>query len=295
MHHQEMTIKGTGSTKFQHTLHAAEDSLWSSFQESRLYAQRGDIGDAREDALAYFLRQRLPQRFAVASGEVVDTIGTQSGQTDILIYDQSATAPLTQGRNVILPAEALLATVEIKSILSKDEIEKSVKGINMLHAMRPWDAPFGLVNGTKGSVTDSELPRILTTIFAYESNLGEHDWAVKELARVRAACTDVSMPVTCLDRVAVLNRGLINPAYGKALIPGEKGVLGHWFFNLVNFLSREAGRRRQFPWNDYHGPTGRAWISVADYRFDAPEARRATTSERNKARKIRNTASPETD
>lgn len=295
MHHQGMAIKGTGSTKFQHTLQTAEDSLWTSFQESRLYAQRGDIGDVREDALAYFLRQRLPQRFAIASGEVVDTQGTQSGQTDILIYDQSETAPLTRGRNVILPAEALLATVEIKSVLSKDEIAKSINGVNTLHTLRPWDAPFGLVNGTKGLVTDSALPRIFTSVFAYNSNLVEDNWAAKELARVRDACGDASMPVPCLDRVAVLNRGLINPASGKALIPGEKGVLGHWFFNLVNFLSREAGRRRPFPWNDYHDPTGREWIPVATYQFDAPPARRATTSERNKARKVRNAALSDAD
>lgn len=285
MHDRQMAIKGTGSDKFQHTLRTAEDSLWVSFQDSRLYAQRGDIGDPREDALAHFLGQRLPSRYAVASGEVVDTNGTQSGQTDILIYDRSVTAPLTQGRNVILPAEALLAAVEVKSLLTLDEIKKSITGIKSLHTMRPWDAPYGVVNGTNGNVTDPDLPRILTSIFAYGSNLGKSDWEKKELKRVRDTCTQVGMPVPCLDRVVVLDRGLINPAYGKALIPGEKGVLGHWFFNLVNFLAREAGRRRSFPWNDYHGPAGRAWITVDTHKFDAPAARRATASERGQARK----------
>lgn len=277
----------TGFEKFQHTLRVSEDSLWASFEESRLYAQRGDIGDFREDALAHFLRQRLPGRYAITSGEIVDTKGTQSGQTDVIIYDAMMTAPLTRGRNVILPAEALLAVVEVKSTLSLDELRKSVSGIKKIHSLRPWDAPYGVINGIKGKVTNPELPRVLTSIFAYESNLGAGDWQTKELKRIREVCKEVQLPVPCLDRVVVLNRGLINPAFGRALLPGQKGALGHWFFHLVNFLSRETGRRRAFPWNDYHGPAGRAWIEIDSMLFNAPAARRATASERQKARKNR--------
>jgi hypothetical protein len=32
----------------------------------------------------------------------------------------------------------------------------------------------------------------------------------------------------------VVDRGLINPARGKALLASEKGIAGDWFFNLVN-------------------------------------------------------------
>lgn len=277
----------TGPEKFQHTLRVSEDSLWASFEDSRIYAQRGDIGDAREDGLAHFLQQRLPGRYAIASGEIVDTKGTQTGQTDIIIYDASMTAPLTRGRHVILPAEALLAVVEVKSTLTLDELKKSVTGIKKVHALRPWDAPYGVINGIKGSVTEAQLPRVLTSIFAYESNLGESNWQVKELKRIRDTCKEMQLPVPCLDRVVVLNRGLINPAYGRVLLPGQKGALGHWFFHLVNFLTRETGRRRPFPWNDYHGHAGRAWIEVDSMLFDAPAARRATASERQKARKRR--------
>lgn len=281
----------TGSAQFRHTLTAAENSLWNSFEESQVYMQRGDIGDQREDALAHFLTQRLPSRYAVARGEVVDTQGTQSGQTDILIYDQSLTAPLTQGRNVLLPAEALLATVEVKTLLSAAELAKSFAGIKALHALRPWDAPYAVTNGSKGSVTDPKLPRILTSIFAYKSNLSATDWQAKEMKRVRDACAEAALPVPCVDRVVVLDRGLLNPAPGVALVPGEKGVLGDWFFNLVNFLSREASRRKSFPWNDYQGPGSRAWITVGSPQYDAPSARRATASERLKARKKRNRGS----
>ena len=274
-------------TPFQLALISAQNSLWSSFEESLGYMQRGDIGDHREDALAHFLEQRLPARYAVARGEVVDTRGTRSGQTDILIYDQSLTTPLITGRNVVLPAEALLATIEVKTTLSGDEISKSVNGIKALHDLRPWDAPYAVVNGPQGLVTDPDLPRILTSIFAYRSNLATDDWHAKEMRRVRAACRTAGLPLPCLDRVVVLNRGILNPAKGVALVPGEKEVLGYWFFNLMNFLAREAGRRKAFPWNDYQWTRSHSWITVGPPSYNAPPARRATTSERSKARKAR--------
>ena len=78
-----------GQSKFARVLARAraEENLWTSFNEASEFAQRGDVGDVREDAVAEFLRRRLPSRFAVASGEVVDTGGTQSSQTDIVVYD----------------------------------------------------------------------------------------------------------------------------------------------------------------------------------------------------------------
>lgn len=289
LHHVIMATDDTGSVKFSRVLLRAEENLWTSFEQAREFAQRGDVGDVREDAVARFLRQRLPSRFGVASGEVVDTAGTQSSQTDILIYDTSLTAPLfhVSHDTVLLPAEALLAAIEIKSTLTKSEVVKCVKGVRTLHALRPWDAPFAVVAGPQGARTADDLPRILTSIFAYKSDLRSDGWAEAELKRVRTACSDALLPVPCLDRVIVLDRGLLNPSYGRALLTEEKGTLGNWFFNLINFLSREAPRRRPFPWKDYHNTVGQHWVTAAAPVFDAPSAVRATSSKRLKARKKR--------
>ena len=173
VHDVVMAAGHTGGAKFSRLLVRAEENLWTSFEEAREFVQRGDVGDVREDAVARFLRQRLPSRFGVASGEVVDTAGTQSGQTDILIYDGSLTAPLIRGAegNVLLAAEALLASIEIKSTVTKAEIEKAVRGVGSLHALRPWDAPFGVITGPRGGRPREDLPRILTSIFGYKSDL----------------------------------------------------------------------------------------------------------------------------
>ena len=150
-----MTNSDSGSAKFQKVLELASDDLWSAFQRARVYENTGDIGDVREDAMSIFLRERLPTRFAVANGEVVDTRGYQSGQTDILIYDRGSAAPLLTGvqDTVLLPAEALLATVEVKTTLNAAEIKRSVKGVKKLHELRPWDAPFAVIAGATALVT----------------------------------------------------------------------------------------------------------------------------------------------
>lgn len=285
-----MPISDSGSAKFQRLLELANDDLGSALQRARAYQNTGDIGDVREDALSAFLRDRLPTRFAVASGEVVDTRGHQSGQTDILIYDCGSTAPLLADGtgHVLLPAEALLATVEVKTHLDAREVRKAVKGIRKLHDLRPWDAPYAVIAGRNGERNDEALPRIFTTVFAYGSDLALTDWPSREIRRVGGVCSEEGLPVPCIDSLVVLDRGLLALAHGSALIPAANQVLGHWFFNLVNFLSREADRRQPFPWNDYDMPTGNAWVTASAPVFDAPPARRATTAERQRARRKRN-------
>jgi hypothetical protein len=192
--------------------------------------------------LIKFLQDHLPGRYCVTSGEIADSAGNRSGQVDVLIYDGSTTRPLLDdGKNVILPAEAVLATIEVKSSLTVAEISKTVKGTGNIRRLKPWDSAWGIPR--KVNERMDSLPRIFTTLFAYGTNLGDKSWDEKEMTRVRDISQENKLPVEYIDRVVVLTRGIFLPSSGKAMMPREaEGVLGVWFFNLVNFLDREAGK-----------------------------------------------------
>lgn len=257
---------------FEKLLGLAEEDFWSDFQRASRFLQHGDIGTAREKTLGKFLKDQLPDRYRVESGEAIDCFGNQTGQIDLMIYDGLSTRPLmgSEGINVLLPAEALLATIEVKTKLTANEITNSMKGVGALHALEPWCEPWGRAR-QRGSAADDHLPRLLTTLFAYESDLGKNGWAEKEMVRVRKQAELDGVPVEYLDRVVVLNRGLLLPAKGDAAQTTESsGILSHWFFTLINFLAREVERRKAFPWADYEMRNEITFRHVAPDQYDAP-------------------------
>lgn len=268
---------------------ASEQELWAAFKQADQFRQMGDRGDVREHRLTRFLEDQLPGRFSVVSGEVIDAAGNQSGQTDILIFDGANTRPLvTSGDVAMLPAEAALATVEVKTKLTKAQMAKAIEGMVKLRAARPWDAPWAVAR-RDGSGADDKVPRLFTTVFAYDSDLSDDTWSVSEMNRVRSCAVEAGLPIEYIDRLVVLRRGMILPAAGGAYQPNsERGVLGLWFFQLMSFLSREVARREAFPWDRYKLHERGSWTKLADPVYDAPVAERATASKRLRARQSRN-------
>ena len=278
----------SGDKRTRDLMEQSENELWAAFRRANQFGHMGDRGDVREERLTRFLREQLPGRYSVVSGEVIDAAGSQSGQTDILVYDNSNTRPLvTSGDVAILPAEAVLASIEVKTTLNSNENQKIVRGMKKMRSLRPWDAPWTVAR-LGGKAADDRMPRLFSTVFAYATDLTEQNWATKELSRFRNSAQAEGLPVQYIDRLVVLDRGILLPANGSCYQPAtEQGVLGLWFFHLVTFLAREVARRDPFPWERYKWHDKASWQNVAEPIYDAPEAERATSAERLKAKKRR--------
>lgn len=279
-----------GHQRTHQILASAEEELAAAFRKAEASFQHmGDRGDARESAVRSFLTDQLPARFVVSAGEVLDAAGNVSGQTDVVIYDGLNTRPLfTTNGIALLPAEALLATVEVKSKLDKSETDKAVGGMVKLRRLRPWDAPWSSAR-RKGRAADDMLPRLFTTVLGFTTDLVESTWPTNEMSRLRASCAASRLPTAHIDRLVVLDRGVLLPSAGTAYIPDSGGgILGLWFFQLVSFLSREVARREPFPWDRYKFSERDSWQYVAEKLDDAPTVERATTTQRVRARRNRN-------
>jgi hypothetical protein len=260
----------TGRRLIGDLLKNAETRLWADFQAAGNYTNPGNIGTGRERSLIGFLAPRLPSRFAAATGEIVDLGGDRSGQIDVVIYDQAMNAPLLADEKglVLLPAEAVLAVIEVKSTLNMAEAKKVYRGLDRVHSLQPYGSSWGRA---KNHDADG-LPRVFGTCFAYDTTINTDDWVKSEMSRIREAARSMSVPCQYLDWLAVLSRGVLRPAAGRgALEPANRGVLGMWYFGLLNFLVREADRRKPVPWNLYEEATGRTWAEVAAPQNDAPE------------------------
>jgi hypothetical protein len=122
---------------------AALQRFGAALLETSAVSHSGIKGTKREDAFRDFIAERLPKRYGVASGEVVDQFNTAGPQLDVLIYDQTRNFSFSDGQIHVLPAEALLASIEIKSKLDSNEIRRSCEAARRLRALRPFKSVLG--------------------------------------------------------------------------------------------------------------------------------------------------------
>lgn len=103
-------------------------------------------------------------------------------------------------------------------------------------------------------------------IFGYSSNLGNNaEWPSKEYLRLEAAAKSAGVLRDCVDRIVVLDRGMINPQ--KKAAKWESGnadsVFLETYLHIVNFLGREALRRRPVDWQLYGARGVKGWKTLA--------------------------------
>jgi Domain of unknown function (DUF6602) len=85
-------------------------------------------GEAREAAVREQLRPHIPERYGVSSGIIVNLAGQQSRQQDVIVSDAVENPPfIAQGGIEVHPIEAVVATLEIKSIATPAEMVDGVE------------------------------------------------------------------------------------------------------------------------------------------------------------------------
>jgi hypothetical protein len=219
-------------------------------------------GEEREAPVQDFLQKNLPDGFGVVSGEVVDPWGNHSPQLDVMVFDRIRNIPMHAGGAAILPAEALLASFEIKSLLTKAEVEDSLKAATKLRSLRPFKRP--LIADDRGHTSRSDQCRYFHVLFAYNSNLAATDWLASEYTRLMETARQSKLDPSSIDRIYVAKRGLIHPVRNRGVSEGGDDGLGlmNLFSHLLNFVVRENGNRASAPYDQYFGRLATGWKSL---------------------------------
>lgn len=242
----------------------AETDLWTAWERATNFQQSVIRGDEREEAVRKFLRSRLPKDFEVVKGEVIDYRNTRSTQLDVIIYDSARNCPiLAENGHTLLPSEAILAIIEVKSILNQKELKNCFAAAAQIRKLRPFKETFVGPRQDGAPASDNNY-RCFYSIFAYESNLGEADWLSKEWGRVQLAASEERCDVSVMDRILVLNRGMINTTSKSGKVCGDNSaaMLHEWFLNLTNFLTRENERRPAVDWQVYSTRSSKGWMQL---------------------------------
>jgi len=107
-------------------------------------------GRFREIFVSNVLERFLTSQFGIGSGVVVNQRGEQSGETDIIIYDNRILPPfIREERLGVFPLEAVIATIEVKSWLEKADLEKAQNSASEIRNMLRTGSIYVLQGGPK--------------------------------------------------------------------------------------------------------------------------------------------------
>lgn len=260
------------SRQLSERMKKAGEQLTLDFKEATAFEQAGARGTYREESVRKFLSDRLPGGYKVTTGFVFDAHDALSKQLDVIIYRIRDTPFLLTGKSVLVPCESLLAAIEIKSELTVDEIKDGLEIAKSIRALKPFDRSFADAR-QRGSPADDNNPRCLFSIFAFRTNLAEgEDWLIREGERFARLADLCSVPPQYVDRLIVMDRGIINCAEGRGhdSARGGQSAIQIFFVHLINHLLREDRRRREIDIDIYSGRD--QWMVLPNWRTPAAES-----------------------
>jgi hypothetical protein len=196
-------------------------------------AHPGLRGRAREIFARDLLTPFLSPNVGACTGIVVDSGGGSSRQIDIIIYDKTLIPSLMfTGEEGIVPIESVLATVEVKSALTRDEIKKSIQNA---HSVKYLDAHFAEV---MAEIPQKSSP--VCCVFSFSSDTKPD----KELIRLEEVVSEVNQEVdkkihVPLSGVCVANTSFtqcVKIEYGDRPVPSFETTTENAAMKFMVFL-----------------------------------------------------------
>lgn len=168
-------------------------------------SQATDKGTLVENVFRTFLREYLPRCFQVGDGEIIDSKGHESKQTDIVIVDENHPFTFTQGNPGLFFIEGVCAAGEVKTNLTSVELEKALKNACQFKELE-INAPEGTT--IYGPDRFYARPPWFLVTFESQLTLSSIEAKLKEFERENSVKFDrMADAVFVLDQGRVINFG----------------------------------------------------------------------------------------
>lgn len=217
---------------YSHTLRALQKELQARYDVAATIRHRGEKGRKREHGLAMFLREYLPERYGVASGEVIPHLGDiPSPQCDIIVYDR-ATCPVIGRFDAVqqVPVEGVYAVIEVKSQLNQEALDDALGKFQAIRALPRCPASRKPKRGS------NRTPALV--LFGYELKT-----SVDACGNFLRKAVDEDLSVVALDAICSLwieTGGGVTRSVILNTVDAEAGVydtLALWFASFLDGLS----------------------------------------------------------
>jgi len=202
-------------------------------------------GRAREIFISDLLKPFLSRNFEICTGHIIDSRNGHSRQIDIIVFDSRIIPPimLAEGEGII-PYEAVLATIEVKTTLNAEELDKSIENARSIRILNP--------NFQEILRTDKVKHTPVCYVFAFVSDLTEKDELKRLEERVEKSNKDkeIEVPITAL---CIANKCFLYCEDPKSSPPRFRTIalddnhlnVLEFLLNLVNTCNNMAAERER--------------------------------------------------
>jgi hypothetical protein len=201
----------------------------------------GTHGAVNEDHWIDIFRAYLPNRYEVASGFVIDSLGARSDQIDIVIFDRHFTPTLLdQQKHRYIPAEAVYGVFESKPHFDKSYLEYAGAKAASVRKLHRTSVAISHAGGTfKPKDPFSILAGIVSPKSSWTDGLG---------GAFQKNLPNQTLEV--LDCGCALEDGAFDNFDGKLNIAPPEGALIYFLFRLLSKL-QSLGSVTAIDWAAY--------------------------------------------
>jgi hypothetical protein len=199
-------------------VNSIEDRLKSDFKVSKSFGHSMNQGSIREHFIREFLNEHFSEKFAFGVGEIINAYskcGEIRNQFDIVMYEKNYPKLRIGGITAFL-AESVIATLEIKSSLTKKRLEQAIESSRKVKDLQ--------MNFIEISQCGHTPPKILNYLLAYEcrSSMSTLFKWIREIYQTKGIADIIDpldsskgsnaftkIPSRLLDGIFILNKGFI--------------------------------------------------------------------------------------
>jgi hypothetical protein len=139
---------------FRDLVKQSEQQMAERLAEARTkFEHSGDRGSAgAEVPFRSFLAEFLPRDQSLGQGEIVDTAGNRSGQTDVVVAAADHPFLFTADSPGLFLIEGVSAAGEIKTVLTSSELGKALENAARFKQLRPAHVQGSMIHANQSDI-----------------------------------------------------------------------------------------------------------------------------------------------
>lgn len=172
-------------------------------------------GNPREAFVREFLQMHLSNRVAICTGEILSSEsrpGEARNQIDIILYKPDYPRLHIGGDIYGVLSESVIATVEVKSVLTEEELQRAIKTANAIKQLKRSIKTTFLAGYQPPSILSYVVaydgPASIKTVSGWLPNI-HAKLAVKLPSMAPSLDVRVSVPSPSIDGIFVLGKGFL--------------------------------------------------------------------------------------
>lgn len=92
-------------------------------------------GKYREYLVKKVLAKIIPAKYSITNGFIIDSENNISQEMDVIIYDKNYVPPFFDETYTVVPIEAVIAVIQVKTNLTKNTLEDSIQNLNSINGL----------------------------------------------------------------------------------------------------------------------------------------------------------------